>query len=508
MPRLTYGPNINKATFSFWKTQQVGAKGAGGGLTAESLKQSMKDIHQKIMDDHQADSLTYALKGIYTLNADMPKKLGVITAMMDDVEAAATPVYFKTLSDQWGTPKKLYNTLEGEFAFTLDAAASWVSAKCEQYLDEEIDALKVNWWGRVFCNPPYSKVGEFIDKAVEEVMAGRVEVAVLLVAARVDTKWWWRACQYAGEIRFLKGRLKFEVYGVQEVDDNEPMQSPSGGVLVQVAQLPGPSEYEPVGPTKYVWELSSAPFPSAVIVIDKRAQQTVTWWDWKQEMTAPYVWHKQKPVTIGDSTPAEVKDLMKTLQATAKQMEDQLIAEKLQAKMQILAQQEANKKAVYTEAQAHAKTLIAKAKVGDLPSLMEIIQKVGGSKGWEQALADEFGVSKEQAKNLLNAAVSNAVTYKESLEKAVKQAALKPKDSMYLGGIKPGDIVNWPPTKSQKVQGKFEFPNDSSVVFGSGKDSLPAADPAAGIPVDPLNPASLFNVFNFDNLDAFDPDGD
>jgi len=56
-------------------------------------------------------------------------------------------------------------------------------------------------------NPPYGRViGDWMRKAYEESRKGAT--VVCLVPARTDTRWWH---DYAmkGEIRFIKGRLKF-----------------------------------------------------------------------------------------------------------------------------------------------------------------------------------------------------------------------------------------------------------------------------------------------------------
>mgnify|MGYP003139136647 CR=1 FL=1 len=56
------------------------------------------------------------------------------------------------------------------------------------------------------CNPPYSKIGEFVKKAYEESLKGCT--VVMLIPSRTDTKYWHDYCIY-GQIRYIKGRLKF-----------------------------------------------------------------------------------------------------------------------------------------------------------------------------------------------------------------------------------------------------------------------------------------------------------
>lgn len=62
---------------------------------------------------------------------------------------------FSSEKMNWGTPPALFEELNAEFGFTLDAAASDTNAKCDTYFTLETDGLKQSWEGQtVFCNPP------------------------------------------------------------------------------------------------------------------------------------------------------------------------------------------------------------------------------------------------------------------------------------------------------------------------------------------------------------------
>ena len=106
------------------------------------------------------------------------------------------------------TPDEFFNNLDTEFHFTLDVAASAENAKCPNYLTAEIDALDVPWTGICWMNPPYSQCGKWMKKAYNESRLHGTTV-VCLVPSATDTKWWHK---YAvkGEIRFIKGRLRFK----------------------------------------------------------------------------------------------------------------------------------------------------------------------------------------------------------------------------------------------------------------------------------------------------------
>lgn len=136
-------------------------------------------------------------------------------------------------SNEWTTPRWLFDELDAEFHFDLDAASTHENALCEMHYTAEEDGLSQPWEDRhVWCNPPYGReVARWVKKAAETSGGG---VVCLLIAARPDTRYWheWVAGK-ASEVRFIKGRLKF-----------------------------GGSE-------------SGAPFPSAVVIYDRRPKR---WW--------------------------------------------------------------------------------------------------------------------------------------------------------------------------------------------------------------------------------------
>lgn len=118
-------------------------------------------------------------------------------------------VLFSKKSDEWETPNDLYQELDNEFHFDLDAAASDVNHKCDLYIKE--DALNMPWYGKnIFCNPPYSQWQKFVKKAFEENQKYGSTI-VLLLPSRTDTKAFHEFIYKNphAEIRFIKGRLKF-----------------------------------------------------------------------------------------------------------------------------------------------------------------------------------------------------------------------------------------------------------------------------------------------------------
>lgn len=121
-----------------------------------------------------------------------------------------TKLMFSSVKDDWETPQDLFDELDDEFHFTLDAASSDLNAKCEKHYTVEDDGLSQSWAGNnVFLNPPYGRnMKDWMRKAYEESQAENTTV-VVLVPARTDTAWFHDYVYGKAELRFLRGRLKF-----------------------------------------------------------------------------------------------------------------------------------------------------------------------------------------------------------------------------------------------------------------------------------------------------------
>jgi len=110
--------------------------------------------------------------------------------------------------DTWGTPQALFDELDAEFHFETDVCALPSNAKCAHYFTPEIDGLAQEWHGVCWMNPPYGRqTGVWLRKAYEESQRGAT--VVCLIPARTDTAYWHDYCM-KGEVRFLRGRLRFE----------------------------------------------------------------------------------------------------------------------------------------------------------------------------------------------------------------------------------------------------------------------------------------------------------
>ena len=132
-------------------------------------------------------------------------------------------------SDNWETPKELYNELNEEFDFNFDPCPI-------NHDTTKWDGLQIEWKERNFINPPYSrKLKEaFVKKAIEESNKGKL--CVLLLPVSTSTKLFHEhILPNKKEIRFIKGRVKFIGYNTfgQKVTDKPAMHDSMIVVLKQ-----------------------------------------------------------------------------------------------------------------------------------------------------------------------------------------------------------------------------------------------------------------------------------
>ena len=123
------------------------------------------------------------------------------------------------MKNSWGTDPVIFNALDKEFNFSLDAAANHKNNKVpNNYLTKDDDALSKCWHDEilnvtsknlnVWVNPPYGKgyIKRFMEKAIEEKAKG--VTTVLLVPATLDAQ--WLPIDQISEIRIVTGgRLSF-----------------------------------------------------------------------------------------------------------------------------------------------------------------------------------------------------------------------------------------------------------------------------------------------------------
>ncbi|XEH50486.1 phage N-6-adenine-methyltransferase [Edwardsiella tarda] len=132
--------------------------------------------------------------------------------------------------DCWQTPLWLFDALDIEFGFWLDAASSDHNALCSQHLTESDNALLCDWnsVGAIWCNPPYSKIGPWVAKASIESEKQRQPV-VMLVPEDMSVGWFTDALKSVDEVRVITGgRINF----VHAVTGSEQKGNSKGSMLL------------------------------------------------------------------------------------------------------------------------------------------------------------------------------------------------------------------------------------------------------------------------------------
>jgi phage N-6-adenine-methyltransferase len=123
-------------------------------------------------------------------------------------------------SVEWYTPVwviELVNQVMG--SIDLDPASNEAANQTVQatwFYSQEEDGLECPWWGRVFLNPPYSKVAGkssqeiWSKKLIHEYREGYVREAILLVKSALGYKWFeelfaaWPVCLMRERISFVR----------------------------------------------------------------------------------------------------------------------------------------------------------------------------------------------------------------------------------------------------------------------------------------------------------------
>ncbi len=124
---------------------------------------------------------------------------------MNTEHKSSTP---ESIRDLWQTPKALFAKLDQEFNFICDVAASADNSLCNQFIDEANDALGSHrWLSSNWCNPPYSKIQPWVEKAISEHKQGKT--TVMLVPSDTSVKWFKEAYDSCNEVRFISGRISF-----------------------------------------------------------------------------------------------------------------------------------------------------------------------------------------------------------------------------------------------------------------------------------------------------------
>lgn len=118
------------------------------------------------------------------------------------------------LRQEWETPQDFFDVVDAEFGFDIDVCATSANTKCSHFIGLQGNALDicVRWYdpyeggGTAWCNPGFTNIGPWMEKAYAEVIGGDTTVVVVMALVSPSTKWWRDWAMKASEIRLLGGK--------------------------------------------------------------------------------------------------------------------------------------------------------------------------------------------------------------------------------------------------------------------------------------------------------------
>lgn len=174
------------------------------------------------------------------------------------INGSNTPVRER---DTWRTPPKLFEWASKRYGnFDIDLAANAQNHLCPVWYGDggRGDAFAEKWHEgyndtypicRGWCNPPYSKISPWVDKAILETVYGFE--TVMLIPAPNGEKYTQKLFQHAVSITWIIGRVGFVDSTGKIINGN-----PRGSVLVEFGVKHPAVKAELYWVDKKIWETS------------------------------------------------------------------------------------------------------------------------------------------------------------------------------------------------------------------------------------------------------------
>lgn len=133
-----------------------------------------------------------------------------------------------SLSDEWETPDALIQELCCKYNIQpeLDVCSTHHNSKCRFYFTKEMNSLEQDWLvleegkhselegADVWCNPPHSLTGKFVEKAHEQWKEHNISIMMILPANTMSSIYWHEYIEGNAEYHAIKGRIRFKIDGV------------------------------------------------------------------------------------------------------------------------------------------------------------------------------------------------------------------------------------------------------------------------------------------------------
>jgi hypothetical protein len=148
------------------------------------------------------------------LNLTAGERAKIKAALAQKVPRGKHDLFISSKSDEYCTPIYfLFAVIECMGGIDLDPASNSKDhphVPATNHLTIEDDAITQPWEGkRVFLNPPFSCVAEFIPKLMAEISCGRVSEAIVLTKSDTRTNWYKQLRQNSQALCFAEGYHRF-----------------------------------------------------------------------------------------------------------------------------------------------------------------------------------------------------------------------------------------------------------------------------------------------------------
>jgi phage N-6-adenine-methyltransferase len=190
------------------------------------------------------------------------------------------------LSDQWETPRWIFDYLDKRFNFIVDVCATKENSKCPFFIEDALienvcwsflakSAQQVSDFeesfidtgiGSYFMNPPYSDSEPFIRRAWEE--SNNYQV-VCLLKSDPSTQWWGIFWDYSTQQPKAGCRIEYPGYTHLNRGRRVKFDPPPKQVLEYYLEN-GTEKDKKLAKSLLEGKITTPAFPSAIVIFDKR----------------------------------------------------------------------------------------------------------------------------------------------------------------------------------------------------------------------------------------------
>lgn len=112
-------------------------------------------------------------------------------------------------SQEHETPDEVFDPLNDEFAFELDACASLENHKVGRFFSKQDDMFKQKIDVTTWVNPEFKTARKFVKFLFNESVANNSTIVMLLMV-KANTNWWRDYVMKAKEVRFINQKVTFK----------------------------------------------------------------------------------------------------------------------------------------------------------------------------------------------------------------------------------------------------------------------------------------------------------